>query len=121
MALGGVIRHEVEDHLEAAAMRRRDQIVECRQIAEQWVDVAVIRDVVAEIRHRRWEDRRDPHRVDAEKDEMIEAPGNAGEIADAVAVAVLKRARVDLIDDPALPPARIGHRALASLGFTTAR
>ena len=35
---------------------------------------------------------------------MVEPPPDALEIADPVAVAVLERARIDLVDDGALPP-----------------
>src|SRR5439155_14892520 len=57
-----------------------------------------------EVGHRRGEDRREPERVDAEPVQVVEPAGDAAQVADAVAVAVLERARVDLVDDPALPP-----------------
>ena len=104
MLVGGVVRHEVEDQLEAARVRVGEQRVEIGQRAEQRIDVAIIGDVVAEIGHRRGIDRRDPDRVDAEPDQMVEAAANAAQVADAVAVAVLERARIDLIDDARLPP-----------------
>ena len=42
--------------------------------------------------------------VDAERGDVVEPPHDAGQVADAVAVAVLKGARIDLIDHPAAPP-----------------
>jgi hypothetical protein len=71
------------------------------------VDAGVIGNVVAEVRHGGGEDRREPDRVDGEFRKIGQAPANAFEIADAVAVRVVKRARVNLIDDAALPP--VGH------------
>ena len=81
-----------------------DQRVEVGQRAEQRIDAAIVGDVVAEIGHRRGEDRRQPDRVDAEPREVIEPLGDALEVADAVAVGVLKRARIDLIEDAVPPP-----------------
>ena len=86
-----VVGHEIEQHLHAAAVRRREQLVEVLQRAEQRVDLAVIGDVVAEIGHRRAEDRRQPDRVDAEFHEVIEPAQDARQVADAVAVGVLER------------------------------
>src|SRR5688572_17720498 len=110
MLVRGVIRHEIEDELHAAGVHFREQAIEIFERAERRRDVAVVGDVVAEILHRRGVDRRDPHRVDAEPREVIEALANAVEIAFAVAVAVLERKRIDLIDDAALPPQRIRGR-----------
>jgi hypothetical protein len=69
-----------------------------------------------EISHGRGEDRRKPDRVDAQFGQIRQAPANAGEIAHTVAAFVLKRARVDLIDDAALPPMghRVGHVSTGS-------
>ena len=69
------------------AVRLGDQAVEVGERAEERVDVAVVGDVVAEIGHRRGIDRRDPDGVDAEPDEIVEPLADAGEVADAVAVA----------------------------------
>jgi hypothetical protein len=38
--------------------------------------------------------------------EVVELAGDAGEVADAVAVRVGERARVDLVDDRVTPPRR---------------
>ena len=48
-------------------------------------------------------------RVDAELDEVIQALADARQVADAVAVAVLERARIDLVDYAALPPGEFLH------------
>src|SRR3546814_4172210 len=58
---------------------------------EHRVDVAVIGDVIAEIGHGRGIDGRKPDRIHAEIDQMIEPPRDAAQIADAVAIGILKR------------------------------
>ena len=74
------------------------------------VDVEVVGDVVAEVGHRRAVERRQPDRLGAELREVVEARGDAAQVADAVAVGVGEGARVDLVDRPALPPRRpVGH------------
>ena len=110
--VGGVVRHEIEDELQPAGMNVGDQPVEILERPEDRVDTAIVRDVITEVRHRRWEDRRQPDRVDAERNEMIEPPAHAFEIADPVSVRVLERARIDLVDDAALPPAMIAQASL---------
>jgi hypothetical protein len=105
MPVRGVVRHEIENDLQAARMRRRDQRVEIGERAEHRIDIGIVRDIVAEVRHRRGIDRRDPDGVSAELDQMIEPRRDALQVTDAVTVGVLKRARIDLIDDSALPPA----------------
>ena len=78
-----------------------------RRVAE--LDAVVVGDIVAEVRHRRRVERRDPKRVHAERDEVVEAGGYAGQVAYAVGMAVrtggvLKATWVDLVDDAGLPP-----------------
>ena len=53
--------------------------------------------------------RGEPDRVDAEVAQVGQARADAGEVADAVAVAVGEAAEVDLVDDGAAPP-RAGRR-----------
>ena len=61
---------------------------------------------------------RQPDRIDAQRHDMVEPRLDPRQIADPVAVAILERARIDLVDDPAFPPgARVGfmlHRASLS-------
>src|SRR4051812_12727741 len=104
MPVRGVVRHEVEDDLQAARMRGRNERIEIGKIAEQRMDILVVADVVAEVGHRRGIDRRDPKRVDAQIDEMAEPRLNTLQIADPITVRILERARIDLIDDSSLPP-----------------
>src|SRR5687768_12360059 len=68
------------------------------------MNIAIIRNVVAEVLHRARVNGRNPQRIDAEPLQIIEPLRDPREIADAIAVAVLKAARVHLVDHPTLPP-----------------
>ena len=96
-------RGVVEDHVEhqADAVRRslRNQRLEVFHCAEARVDRAIVGDVVAIIALRRREERREPQEIDAEFSEVVESVPDAVEIAPAIAVRILKRLRVNLIDD----------------------
>src|SRR3954447_2135367 len=87
-----------------------------RLYAKQRVDRAVVGNVVAEVRHGRGVDGRDPERVHAQPGEVVEAGRDARHVAHPVPVLVLKRTRVNLVDHPTLPPSERGlvptHRDL---------
>ena len=104
--VGGVVGTKSMMTRRPRRVRLRDQRVEVGQRAEERVDVAVVGDVVAEVGHRRRVEGRDPDGVDAEPAQVVEPLDDAAQVADAVAVAVLEAARVDLIDDAALPPGK---------------
>ncbi len=109
MLVGGVVGDQVEDQLQASRTGVGDQGVEVLKRPEQRVDRPVVRDVVAEVGHGRGEDRRDPDAIDAQVLEVSEPAADPREVAHTVAVGVLKRARVDLVDDAALPPFGLRH------------
>ena len=98
-----------ECHAHAASVARLDQRVEVVERPEHRVDVAVVGDVVAEVGHRRAEERREPHRLDAEFDEVIDVLSEPTEVPDPVPVGVRERPRIDLVDRPPLPPRRLRH------------
>ena len=100
----GVVRHQVDDDPDAAAVRLCEHRVEVRQRAEQRVDIAVIGHVVAAVALRRGLERRQPDGVDAELVERGEAGADAGEVAHAVAIRVGEGARVDLVNRGSAPP-----------------
>jgi hypothetical protein len=111
MAVGGVVRDEVHDDLDAAPVGLLDEAVEVLQGPVLRVHVAVVGDVVAEVRHGRAVERRQPDRLDAERRgravvEVVEASGDPRQVADAVAVGVRERPGVDLVDRTAPPPGR---------------
>ena len=103
-----VVRHPVEQHLEAALVRSLDELVHVGQRSEHRIDVAVVADVVAVVDHRRAEHRRQPEGVDAEPLEVVEPVDDAAQVADAVAGRVAEAPWVDLVDDRGLPP-RLRH------------
>ena len=116
--IGRVVRHEVDDDADAAAVRLREHRVEVAERAEERVDVAVVGDVVAGVVLGGLLERAEPECVDAELDQIVEVRGHAGQVADAVARAVGERARVDLVDDGGAPPlgSRTGGEVVRVLG-----
>ena len=110
--VGGVVGHDVDDDLDAGVVQRGDHLVEVVQRAEPRVDVAVVVDVVAAVGQRGRVERAQPDRVDAEVAQVGDPRGDAGQVADAVAVGVGEAARVDLVDDGLAPP--VGSRAIAT-------
>jgi hypothetical protein len=107
-----VVRHEVEDEANAALVQRVHQPVEVRKRAKKGIDVDIVGDVIPEVGHRRGIDRRDPDGVDAEPLQVVDALEHALQVADAIAIAVLKRARINLIDDRLPPPGLLAHQLL---------
>ena len=75
------------------------------------VDIDVVGDVVAVVAERRGEEGEQPEAGDAEVLEVVEAGDEAGEVADAVAVGVLKGADVQLVDDGVFVPEGVGGAA----------
>ena len=108
----------VDDDLEAQPVGGLDHAVIVGERAEHRVDAAVVRDVVAAVLHRRGEEGRDPDAVDAQAGDVVQLLGDAGQVADAVAIGVAKAARVDLIEDGAAPP--LGHGVPPASGVSVA-
>ncbi len=104
MLVGRMIGNEIEQQLEPAGVDRRKQPVEAGEITKDWIDAAIVSDVVSEIRHGRGINRRQPDRIDAKVGEIIQPRLDSGKVAHAIRIAILKRSGVDLIDHPALPP-----------------
>ena len=104
----GVARHEVHEQAESAVVAGADERVEVGERPERGGDIGVVGDVVAEVGERARVDRAEPDRVDAQgrigPGHMVEVAEDAGEVPDAVAVRVGEGARIDLIEDGALPP-----------------
>ena len=106
----GVIRHQVHEQLQPPLVRGGEEGIEIRQGPVGGIHGAEVRDVVAEVGQRTRVDRRQPEGVDAQRGDVIQAGRDAPQVADAVAVGVLKGARIDLVDD--------GHWSV--IGFRTA-
>ncbi len=85
-----------------------DQRIEVFERPEDRVDIDIVRDVVAEVPHRRREEGRYPDRIRAEPCNVGQTGRYPLQIADAIAIGILKGARIDLIDHRAAPPIPIG-------------
>src|ERR1700683_2065703 len=109
MLVRSVIRDQVNNDPNVAAMRLGDQPIETFQRAELGMDAAIVANVVAPILERRGIDWAQPDRIDAERRrsavvKIIEMRGNAVEVADSVTIGVGKTARINLVEDGLLPP-----------------
>ena len=86
------------------SLEEMQQNFEIAQVTVLGRNAAVVGNVVAAVPVRRGEVRREPQGVDTEVFEIIELFGQALKVADPIAVAIGKRARVDLIENSFLPP-----------------
>jgi hypothetical protein len=102
--VAGGVDHQVHDQRDAALVQPLEHRVEIGHRPHLGHDGAVVADVVAVVVVGGLVDRVEPHDVHAQALDVVEPGGDAPEVADAVAVAVLEAARVDLIDHDFLPP-----------------
>src|SRR4051812_13091560 len=110
MLVGSVVRNEIQNELHSASVHFAQQRVELIERTEHRRDIAVLRYVVAKVLHGRRIDRRDPNGVYTEPREVIQAFTDSVQVSFAVAVAVLERQGVDLVNYTALPPQQVGTR-----------
>ena len=85
-----MVQNLVDDDFQPQGMGAGDQRVEIGKGAERRIDPHVVGHVIAHVLHRRGEDRRQPDAIAPQRRDVIEAAGDARQIADAVAVGVLK-------------------------------
>src|SRR3546814_16387643 len=85
------------------------------------VHAAIFGNVVTVIAPRRRIERQQPDRVDAEFGDVVELVDEAGEIADAVAIAIAEALDVQLIDDRVLVPERSEERRVGKECVSTCR
>jgi hypothetical protein len=104
-----VRRDQIEQDAETAFVRRGHQRVEVAERAELRVDRRVVRNVVAEVREGRRVDGGQPEGIDAQPHEVIEPLRDPAKIAHAVAVGVLERPWIDLVDHRVTPPHGAGR------------
>src|SRR5205085_10507272 len=100
-------------------MRRGQERTEIIEGAEVRINIVVIGDVVTVVAHWRWIKRQKPEGGDAEFLEVIEFLDQPAKIADAVAVAIVKRLDVELVDDGVLVPERVYRRILRRVRHET--
>ena len=109
--VGGVVDDELDEDLHVAQVGGGEEALEVVDGAVAGMDVGVVGDVVAVVAEGRGEEGEEPEAGDAEVLEVVEAGDEAGEVADAVAVGVLKGADVQLVDDGVFVPEGIGGAA----------
>ncbi len=105
--IGGVIDDELDEHAEAALVRRREEALEIVDRAVARMDRGVIGDVVAVVAQRGREAGQQPQAGDPEPLQVVELLDQAREVADAVVVAVEERLDGQLVDDGVLVPERV--------------
>ena len=115
MLIGGVIDHQIHHDFEPTLMRFGQQLVHIVERAEQRVDVLIVRDVIAVVVLRGLIDRGEPQHIHAKISKVIKTRRDALKIAESIAVRVLERTRVNLIDHRVGPP-RIGGGAVGADG-----
>ena len=109
MLVGGVVDDQVHHELDAVLVRGFEQLIEVFHGAELGHDGAVVGDIVAVVIVRGSVDGREPQHLDAEVRQVRNLLGDAGQVADAIAVGVVEGAGVDLVDHRFLPPLGLGR------------
>ena len=109
----GVVQHQLGDHAQAAMVRLDQEIFEVGQGAVHRVDAVVIGDVVTVILERRRIEREQPERGHAQVLQVIQPLGQAPKVPHPVAVAVVKRADVEFVDDAAFVPEWLRFKSFA--------
>ena len=107
-----MVDDQVHDEAHAPLVDTLQQAIKVGQRAEHRVDVVVVGDVVAVVRLRGGVDRREPQDIHAQGFQVVELGADALEVAEAISVGVFEGARVDLVDDCALPPL-VGAQAVS--------
>ena len=102
--VGGVVDHQVHDDLQAALVGLGQHLVHVGERAEHRVDVLIVGDVIAVVVLRGLEHRGQPQHVHAQTGQIVQARGDALDVAHAVVVRILEAARIDLVDDRVRPP-----------------
>src|ERR1700730_991336 len=99
-----MVRYQIENDLQITRMRRSDQRIEIVQRAKYRIDVQIAGDVIAKVGHGRRENRRQPDRINSEIEEIGHTIDDSRQIADSVAIRVLKRPWINLIESSLSPP-----------------
>ena len=61
-----MVGYDVDDDLDTARVSRGDHVIEVVKRAETWVDIAVVRHIIATIDKRRWVKRAQPDGLDTQ-------------------------------------------------------
>ena len=96
--------HEVEADADSLCMCIANQLDQLRVGSETRVHFVVVGDVVTAVFKRTFENRTQPDGVESAGFHVIEPAADAFEVADAVAVAILKTRGVDVVDHGVFEP-----------------
>ena len=107
--VGGVVDHELGDHLEAPRVGAREKGAEVGERAELGVDGAVVGDVVPVVAEGRRVHGQQPDAVDAEVLQVVQPGHEAREVPHAVPVGVGVGLDVQLVEDRVLVPEVVAH------------
>ena len=102
--VGGVVQHQVHDDADPSLLCLRNKLLHVSEAAEHGVYVLVIGYVVAVVILGRPAHGREPDSVNAKLPQVVQPADDTRDVSDAVAVAVLEAAGIDLIDHRLLPP-----------------
>lgn len=114
MLVAGVVQHQVEEKTHAPCVCFFQEPVEILHRAEVRHDLPVVADVVAVVGVGGCEDRIEPQGFDSQPMQVVEFFGDSVQVPDAVVVAVLETAGIDLIDDRFFPPGFLQGRGWRS-------
>ena len=117
-----MVRHQIHQNFDAVLMCGGQQLIEIFHCSEIAHDGEVVGNIVAVIHVRRIKHGGEPDNVNAQLRQVRDFFGDAGQVADTVAIGVVEGARVHLVDHRLLPPLPPGvgrNRTLFSRGFTT--
>ena len=109
MLVGGVIDDQIDDDAHAALRGTLGEFDKIAQRAIAWIDVVVVRDVVAAIAIRGGLERHQPDRRDAQAMQIVEAPREALKVSNAVAVRIHEGRDRETVDDSVLVPEVVDH------------
>src|SRR5215203_815138 len=118
MLIRGVIWHEIKKESYASCMQLLEDLVKVAQRAITRVDRAKIRNVVAEIEHRRRVHRCKPNYVGAKPFDVIELLQNSAKIASPVPICISEGDQGDFVYNGMSPPFRIAYQFPVGLGVT---
>src|SRR6516225_2998342 len=107
MLIGSVVHDQLDHHLETAVVSGRQKLPEVVNRAIHRMDVQIIGDVVAVILQRGRKEGQEPQASDTEVLKVIHFLNQTREVTDSIAIAVLKCADVQLIDNGILIPERV--------------
>ena len=107
--VGGVVHHQIHDELDVPLVHLPQQLVKVLHGAELRHDLLIVPNVVAHVGVGGVVYGAEPHGAHAQLLQIVQPADDAPQVADAVAVGVLKAAGIDLVKDPFLPPSAHSH------------